>query len=226
MAHLLDRKFLIVVGKGGVGKTTVSASLGLAAARRGKRTLICMTNVKERLSHMLDVPPIGSEIVRVAPNLDVVNMDPKVALEEYGLMILKVRALYKHVITSTRYVGLEFGIHGFKPYRTTDVYDRRFGDCKDKASLLKVMLGEAGIKSHLVLVRTRDQGTIGNTPASLSAFNHAITYVPSLDLYLDGTAEFSGPEELPTGDQGATVLIVRDGAGAELRTIPDRKSVV
>jgi len=97
MAHLLDRKFLIVVGKGGVGKTTVSASLGLAAARRGKRTLICMTNVKERLSHMLDVPPIGSEIVNVAPNLDVVNMDPKVALEEYGLMILKVRALYKAV---------------------------------------------------------------------------------------------------------------------------------
>ncbi len=135
----------------------------------------------------------------------------------------KVRALYKHVITSTRYVGLEFGIHGFKPYRTTDVYDRRFGDCKDKASLLKVMLGEAGIKSHLVLVRTRDQGTIGNTPASLSAFNHAITYVPSLDLYLDGTAEFSGPEELPTGDQGATVLIVRDGDGAELRTIPTSK---
>lgn len=132
----------------------------------------------------------------------------------------KVRALYKHVITSTRYVGLEFGIHGFKPYRTTDVYDRRFGDCKDKASLLKVMLAEAGIASHLVLVRTRDQGTLGPAPASLAAFNHAITYVPSLDLYLDGTAEFSGPDELPTADQGATVLIVRDGQGAELRTIP------
>jgi hypothetical protein len=136
----------------------------------------------------------------------------------------KVRALYKHVITSTRYVGLEFGIHGFKPYRTTDVYDRRFGDCKDKASLLKVMLAEAGIASHLVLVRTRDQGTVTATPASLSAFNHAITYVPSLDLYLDGTAEFSGPEELPSLDQGATVLIVKDGAGAELRTIPLSKS--
>ncbi|MCY0995239.1 DUF3857 domain-containing protein [Nannocystis sp. ILAH1] len=143
----------------------------------------------------------------------------------------KVRALYKHVITSTRYVGLEFGIHGFKPYRTTDVYDRRFGDCKDKASLLKVMLAEAGIASHLVLVRTRDQGTLGATPASLSAFNHAITYVPSLDLYLDGTAEFSGPEELPTGDQGATVLVVRDGKGAEFKTIPvsqpgDNKQIV
>ena len=136
----------------------------------------------------------------------------------------RVHAVYKHVITSTRYVGLEFGIHGFKPYRTTDVYDRRFGDCKDKASLLKVMLAEAGVTSHLVLVRTRDQGTVGDAPASLAAFNHAITYVPGLDLYLDGTAEFSGPEELPTGDQGATVLIVKDGAGAELRQIPRSKA--
>ncbi len=132
----------------------------------------------------------------------------------------KVHAIYRHVIRSTRYVGLEFGIHGYKPYRTTDVYDRKFGDCKDKASLLKVMLAEVGIKSHLVLVRTRDQGTIGKTPASLSAFNHAIVYVPELDLYLDGTAEFSGPDELPAGDQGASVLIVKDGDGAEMRQIP------
>ncbi len=132
----------------------------------------------------------------------------------------KVAAIYEHVITTTRYVGLEFGIHGYKPYRTTDVYDRRFGDCKDKASLLKVMLAEAGIESNLVLVRTRDQGPIGRAPASLAAFNHAIVYVPSLDRYLDATAEFSGPTELPYGDQGATVLIIGDGAGAELRTIP------
>jgi Flp pilus assembly protein TadD/transglutaminase-like putative cysteine protease len=149
---------------------------------------------------------------------DVLKRLPKGATERD-----KVRALYKHVITSTRYVGLEFGIHGFKPYRTTDVYDRRFGDCKDKASLLKVMLAEAGIESHLVLVRTRDQGALGPTPASLSAFNHAITYVPSLDLYLDGTAEFSGPDELPTADQGAAALIVRDGKGAEFTTIPVSK---
>jgi tetratricopeptide (TPR) repeat protein len=132
----------------------------------------------------------------------------------------KVFALYEHVVRNTRYVGLEFGIHGFKPYRTTDIYSRRFGDCKDKASLLKVMLAEAGIDSNLVLVRTRDQGSLPADPASLAAFNHAITYVPSLDLFLDGTAEWSGPGELPSNDQGATVLVIEDGAGAELRTIP------
>ncbi|MCA9655104.1 MAG: DUF3857 domain-containing protein, partial [Myxococcales bacterium] len=132
----------------------------------------------------------------------------------------KVEAIYRHVVRNTRYVGLEFGIHGYKPYRTTDVYSRRFGDCKDKASLLKVMLGEAGIDSNLVLVRTRDLGTLPEEPASLAAFNHAITYVPSLDLFLDGTAEWSGPGELPSSDQGATVLVVEDGKGASFRRIP------
>jgi tetratricopeptide (TPR) repeat protein len=132
----------------------------------------------------------------------------------------KIAALYRHVIRSTRYVGLEFGIHGYKPYRTTDIYNRRFGDCKDKASLLKVMLEQIGVDSHLVLVRTRDLGTIGDAPASLSVFNHAIVYVPKYDLYMDGTAEHSGAFELPAGDQGASVLIVKDGSGAEFRTIP------
>lgn len=132
----------------------------------------------------------------------------------------RIRSIYEHVVRNTRYVGLEFGIHGYKPYRTADVYERRFGDCKDKASLLKVMLAEVGVDSHLVLVRTRDRGAVSSKPASLAAFNHAIVYVPSHDLYLDGTAEWSGPEELPANDQGATVLLVKDGAGAELRTIP------
>lgn len=132
----------------------------------------------------------------------------------------KVAALYRHVIESTRYVGLEFGIHGYKPYRTTDIYNRRFGDCKDKASLLKVMLAQIGVDAHLVLVRTRDMGTIEAEPASLSAFNHAIVYVPKYDLYMDGTAEYSGAFELPAGDQGASAAIILDGKGARFTTIP------
>jgi hypothetical protein len=132
----------------------------------------------------------------------------------------KVDALYTYVVRNTRYVGLEFGIHGYKPYRTTEVFSRRFGDCKDKASLLKVMLEEVGIEANLVLVRTRDQGVMPTEPASLAVFNHAITYVPAFDLFLDGTAEWSGPDELPASDQGASVLVVRDGKGAQYRTIP------
>lgn len=101
---LLDRRFLFVVGKGGVGKTITSAAIALAAAERGKRVLIAMCNSKDRLSHLLDVPPIGPQVTRVLPNIDAVNMEPGAALEEYGLMVLKVRALYK-VIFENRFVA-------------------------------------------------------------------------------------------------------------------------
>ena len=120
----------------------------------------------------------------------------------------KVRRIYAWVVKNTRYVGLEFGIHGFKPYRVTQIVQRGFGDCKDKASLLYVMLEEAGIDARIALVRTRQNGAIPSQPASLAVFDHAIAYVPALDLYLDGTAEFTGIEELPSMDQGVTVLRV------------------
>lgn len=95
---LLDRHFLMVLGKGGVGKTTVAAALALEAARREKRVLLAMVNAKERVSQLLHTAhPIGTDIVRVAPGIDAVNMTPGAALEEYGMMILKVRAVYRAV---------------------------------------------------------------------------------------------------------------------------------
>ena len=120
----------------------------------------------------------------------------------------KIRALHRLVIEGTRYVGLEFGIHGFKPYKVTQIFSRRFGDCKDKASLLLALLREVGIESELVLVRTRRGGRVDTAPASLAVFDHAIVYVPRLQLYLDGTAEFAGMRELPSQDQGVMVLRV------------------
>ena len=97
LMDLLDRRFLFVVGKGGVGKTTVATGLALAASRRDKKVLLALVNCKERVSQLLDTEPIGPEIVTVAENLDVVNMTPDAALEEYGVMILKVKAVFNAV---------------------------------------------------------------------------------------------------------------------------------
>jgi Anion-transporting ATPase len=104
MKPLLDLKFVFVIGKGGVGKSSVSAALALAAAASGKRVLLAMCNSKERLSYLLQTPPVGPNVVNVAPGIDAVNMEPAAALEEYGLLILKVRALYK-VIFENRFVA-------------------------------------------------------------------------------------------------------------------------
>lgn len=104
MSELFDRDFLFVTGKGGVGKTTVSAALALSAAKRGKRVLVAMCNAKERLSHLLEVDSIGTHNRVIGPNLEAVNMTPTIALEEYGLMILKVRSVYK-AIFENRFVA-------------------------------------------------------------------------------------------------------------------------
>jgi transglutaminase-like putative cysteine protease len=130
-----------------------------------------------------------------------------------------VRRVYEHVVTSTRYVGIELGIHGWKPYPVSEVYRRRYGDCKDKASLLVALLREVGVEAHLALVRTIQLGHVGEAPASMWAFNHAIAWVASMNLFLDGTAEHSGWHELPAMDQGAYAMIV-DGRNSRLVTIP------
>ena len=132
-----------------------------------------------------------------------------------------VKAVYGEVVTGTRYVGLEFGIHGFKPYPVEQVLTRRFGDCKDKASLMHALLEAAGIDSRLALLRMRRLGNLPPAPASLAVFNHAILYVPEFDLWLDGTATGSGSRELPAEDRGATVLVVNPGAPPTFRTIPE-----
>lgn len=132
----------------------------------------------------------------------------------------KVVAIHNYVVKNTRYLHVGLGIHGWKPYRTSTCFRNRYGDCKDKAALLKVMLEEAGVPAQLVLVRTRRLGSVDAQPASMHIFNHAITYVPSMDLYLDGTAEFNGTHELTTMDQGAQALVIEDGGASKFVTLP------
>ena len=131
-----------------------------------------------------------------------------------------VRIIYNYVLRETRYVALEFGIHGHKPYPVPQIFQRKFGDCKDKASLLKVMLETAGIKTNFVLLRTSQNGDIDARLPSPFMFDHAIAYVPEFDLFLDGTAEYSGSDELPDADQGALALIIGDDASYTLRKTP------
>jgi cellulose synthase operon protein C len=131
-----------------------------------------------------------------------------------------VRALYDYVVTRTRYVALEFGIHGYQPYPVDRVLARRFGDCKDKASLLHAMLEVAGVDSRIVLLRMHSLGAVPAEPASLAVFNHAILYVPSLDWYLDGTADFHGAGELPGADHQASILVIEPTATSRFTTTP------
>jgi tetratricopeptide (TPR) repeat protein len=122
----------------------------------------------------------------------------------------RVKAIYRYA-TETRYVALELGLDGLRPRRCAQTLARGWGDCKDKATLIVTMLREIGIQATIVLVRTGMRGNIEPAPASMAPFDHAIAYVPSLDLYLDGTAEHTGSSELPIMDRSAVALQINEG---------------
>src|SRR5262245_15283955 len=105
--ELGGRQFIIVTGKGGVGKTTVSAAYATALAAQGKRVLVAMCNAKERLSSMLGSDLIGDQVIAAAPNIWAVNMTPEIALEEYGMLALKSKTLYS-LLFDNKYVRVFF----------------------------------------------------------------------------------------------------------------------
>src|SRR5688572_14237033 len=82
-ALLRDRAVLYVTGKGGVGKTTVAAALGLAAARTGKRTMVCEVSEQERITQAFEKPPAGFNETKVAENLNTLSVNPDDAKEEW-----------------------------------------------------------------------------------------------------------------------------------------------
>jgi anion-transporting ArsA/GET3 family ATPase len=89
-ADLLDRRLLIVTGKGGVGKTTTAAALALLAAERGKRTLVCELDAKGNLASFLECGPTKFEPREVAPQLYAMSMDSEESLKEYLSLQLRL----------------------------------------------------------------------------------------------------------------------------------------
>jgi anion-transporting ArsA/GET3 family ATPase len=94
---LFERRFIINTGKGGVGKTTISAAIALAAARRGKRVLVMELNAKDKMARLFGSESVGFEPVEVEDNLFAINVTPDAAMEEYLLMKLKLKTLYRAV---------------------------------------------------------------------------------------------------------------------------------
>jgi anion-transporting ArsA/GET3 family ATPase len=80
---VLDKRLVLVTGKGGVGKTTVAASMGLMAARRGKRTIVCEVAEQERMSSAFGVEGIGYSESELAPGLNAISIAPERAKQEW-----------------------------------------------------------------------------------------------------------------------------------------------
>ncbi len=89
----------------------------------------------------------------------------------------KMRALAQFVQHDIRYVAIELGIGGWQPHPAADVFVHRYGDCKDKTTLMSSMLREIGVDSYYVVINTRRGSATPDMPPHVGAFNHVIVAI-------------------------------------------------
>jgi anion-transporting ArsA/GET3 family ATPase len=111
---LLDKRLVIVTGKGGVGKSTVSLALALAAARAGNRTILCEVASQEHLSHVFHSSEVGYHETQMAENLWAISIDPDESMREYVLLQLKVKAMRDLLFRSRIFTYLAAATPGLK----------------------------------------------------------------------------------------------------------------
>jgi anion-transporting ArsA/GET3 family ATPase len=113
-ARLAGLKLLVVTGKGGVGKSTVTAVLGRLLAARGRRTLLMEVDPRENLHHLLEVEPSGGDVVQASPKLWVQHLEPRSILDDLVREKLKVGVLVKRVLASPIHRHFTEGAPGLK----------------------------------------------------------------------------------------------------------------
>jgi Domain of Unknown Function with PDB structure (DUF3857)/Transglutaminase-like superfamily len=102
----------------------------------------------------------------------------KVAVLTRGMVTpyAKMSALAKFVQQDIRYIAIELGVGGVQPHPAAYIFQHRFGDCKDKATLMGSMLKEIGIESYYVIINS-ERGAVDSSTPVQNAFDHVITAV-------------------------------------------------
>jgi anion-transporting ArsA/GET3 family ATPase len=230
MISPLDLELVVLSGKGGVGRTTVAATLARAAAAGGKRVLIAQTNANERLGKMLGRPgPVGSVVKTMAPGIDAVNMTPRESLHQYALLVLKYETVYRALFDNRAVRGFLPAIPGLDAYamlgkawwHTTEVDPERTGRPLDGAlpqrrGKYDLVILDGPASGHSVAMLKIPRAIVNATPAGpLVKDARAL-----VDLLADSARTafviVTRPEELPARETRELASAVRTELGVTL----------
>jgi anion-transporting ArsA/GET3 family ATPase len=213
--ELLDKRLVFVTGKGGVGKSTISVALGLAAAARGKRTIVCEIGGQETASRVFRRAEVGFHEVEVSDDLWAISIDPDQSLREYLLLQLKVRAMRDLLVRSRVFNYLAAATPGLKELVTIGkIWELAQPNRKvKKAREYDLVIVDAPATGHgigfLQTPRTfANIAKLGPVHAQAQALDRFIT-----DHDTTGVAIVSLPEEMPVNESASLEESLTDEIG-------------
>lgn len=167
--------------------------------------------VASEYSRIVDEQIAGSDVAKLAR---------EIAGEADDLEAI-LPPLLTYLRQNVRYTGIEFGEQSFVPSPPSETLDRKFGDCKDKATLLVAMLRSLDIEAHVALLNTGPSNDVDPELPGLGRFDHAIVNVPGdSEVWIDPTVEYARSNELPPWDRDRRALIADTKTTGLLSTPP------
>jgi Domain of Unknown Function with PDB structure (DUF3857)/Transglutaminase-like superfamily len=174
---------------------------------------------------------------------DPIKQEVSTLTETKAGVLPKLQAIAGFLQHDIRYVEIKLGIGGWQPHAAPEVFSHRYGDCKDKATLMHTMLRVIGVDSYLVVINTERGSVTRNSPAH-NGFNHVILAIklpdgvedPSLVavikdpklgriLFFDPTDEVMPFGQIKGNLQANYGLLVTTGGG-ELVELPQQPSIM
>ncbi|MDB5024114.1 MAG: hypothetical protein JWP78_1869 [Mucilaginibacter sp.] len=132
----------------------------------------------------------------------------------------KVKFLYKYMQQNMRYVSIQLGIGGLKPFPATFVDDKKYGDCKALSNYMRALLKAVDINSYYAMINAGENGEPADYTFSYDPFNHVILCVPFKNdtTWLECTSNITPYGELGTFTENRNALIITEDGGKLVNT--------
>jgi anion-transporting ArsA/GET3 family ATPase len=218
---ILDKRLVFLTGKGGVGKSTVAAALGVVAARGGKRTIVCEVAQQERMSRMFQRQGVGYRETEIAPDLFALSIDPQHALEEYLLLQIRIKPLYDLMFKNRIFTYFAAATPGMRELVTVGKIwelaqlDRRV---KEGGKYDLVIVDAPATGHGIGLLRTpKTFGEIARVGPIKRQADSIYSFIT--DTSLTGVCAVAWPEEMPVNETIDLRDRLREDLGMELDSI-------
>jgi anion-transporting ArsA/GET3 family ATPase len=219
--ELLDKRLLIVTGKGGVGKSTVALALGLHAAAQGKRTIVAEVSAQEQLSRVFHRAEVGFHEVEMADDLWAISVDPDESIKEYLLIQLKVKAMRDMLVNSRIFSYLAAATPGLRELVTFGkVWELAQPERRvKKARQYDLVIVDAPATGHGVgFLQTP------RTFANIARVGPIRSQAETLDRYITnhrktGVVIVALPEEMPVNESASLEQTLTDEVGTSVDRI-------